>query len=224
MPTYSAYLHHQGRTHAVEIDNDFQQYHMTIGKFRFEAADLDGFELLNRDDFSPQELLAFGFNPEAVANPHATLELSQFQLSVTIPQLLINTENQTVIRVDLQLDLQLTSTEQLATVSLSIDDSHYQASSDFAEIIFDQLQQQFQGKYRLKNCYGCLYGDYSIYGQGFMSSMLCFKQHKQAYLAVADKCEYGELLPLHAGQHQEIDCCDEFESRTISVGYRGTVL
>ena len=91
------------------------------------------------------------------------------------------------------------------------------------EIILDQIQKQFKGNYHFKNCYGCLYGDYSVFGQGLMSSILCFKNQKEAYLQVDTKDEYMEL-DIHDSQQQEIFCCDAYEIRDRNVGYRGTVL
>ena len=65
-----------------------------------------------------------------------------------------------------------------------------------------------------------MYGDYSVYGQSSFGSMLCFKNQKEEYSKVRTKAEY---LKLGAPERyvQEVYCCDHYEIRKKSVGYRG---
>lgn len=98
----------------------------------------------------------------------------------------------------------------------------YSASHSDFEGLFDQIQQQFQGKYRFKNCYGCLYADYSVYGQAQMGTMGCFKLQKSNYLAVKNKDDYMQLDAVEFCI-QEIYCCEDYQIRDQNIGYRGVI-
>lgn len=220
MPTYLGIFTNKTGSYNVEVINDFDEFYMQIGAFKFSGSDLDSFELDNTNEFTEQELIDFG----VVIHRQNYNELKNYQLSLKIPQILIDMSSKKEIEVTMDVQLELKDNFEQATVSFQIDDEHYEGKHDFMELIFDEIQRQFNGKYRFKNCYGCLYADYSVYGQGLMSSVLCFKNQKEAYLQVQNKNEYMMNLELHDSQQQEIYYCDEYEIRDKSVGYRGTVL
>ena len=105
-------------------------------------------------------------------------------------------------------------------LSLSIRQFEFEGTGDFFEIAFDEIQKKFDNKYCFKNCYGCMFGDYSVYGQSSFGTMLCFVTQKEKYKQVSNKQEYMELTNDHK-QVQEIFCCDEYEIRKTGAGYRG---
>ncbi len=95
--------------------------------------------------------------------------------------------------------------------------------SGFVEVTFDQLKKQLPQGYSFKNCYGCLYGDYSIYGNSSFGTMMCFKHMKQKYTEVGNKEDYSDLCVDESDLIewvQEINYCDEFEVRGNGGAYR----
>ena len=79
-------------------------------------------------------------------------------------------------------------------------------------------------EYKFKNCYGCLYSDYSPYGVGFFGSMLCFKEQKSNYLKVSNnfsKKDFFDLMEKGCHNVPETFCCNDFNIRKRGTGYRG---
>lgn len=82
------------------------------------------------------------------------------------------------------------------------------------------------------NCFeisfGCLYSDYSPYGQGNIGSICCFVANKEKYFKVYSKYE-GEYTIWNAFdegyvQCRETDLCKEFVPRINGRGgYRGMI-
>ena len=54
------------------------------------------------------------------------------------------------------------------------------------------IGSEFSDKF--KNCYGCMYGDYSVYGQSGFGSMLCYVNQKDEYIKVRTKEDYLSKL------------------------------
>ena len=97
----------------------------------------------------------------------------------------------------------------------------FKSEGDFFESLFEGIQNQFNGRYILKNCFGCLYSDYSVYGQGALGSMICFVRQKDEYVKVKNKSEYEGNLTGDYDIVQEIFRCDKFQARRKGTGYRG---
>ncbi|WP_300675495.1 DUF6304 family protein [Soonwooa sp.] len=218
MPIYKGTFTNKTGTYPIEILNDFKNFHFQVKDFKFTGFDLDAFELENVESFTDEDLSNFD-----IVKRQDYFELTNYQLDLKIPQRLIDMDSKEEIEVDLDFHFELSEKHEEARIVFKINDNYFEAKNGFMELIFDNLQKQFDGKYRFKNCYGCLYGDYSVYGQGFMGPVLCFKNQKEAYLKVQNKDEYMDLGPQESTQ-QEIFCCDEYEIRDKSVGYRGTVI
>jgi len=82
----------------------------------------------------------------------------------------------------------------------------------------DDLKKKLPEAYKFKNCYGCMFSDYSVYGQHFYGDMYCYKNIKEDYIRAANKHEY---MSLKADRNvQETFLCDEFEIRKYGLGYR----
>lgn len=223
MPIYPGTITTKTRTHSIEVLNDFENFSFQVDQFKFIGISLDGFELQNHEKFSVQDLSIFDLHQGNYQNGEEYLELKNYVLTLKIPQTLIEVSTKKEIEISMDFQLELKENFEEAMLSFQLKGQHFEAKNGFLEIILDQLQKQFVGKYRFKNCYGCIYGDYSVYGQGFIGSMLCFKNQKEAYLNVQNKDEYMQL-DLHDDQQQEIYCCETYEMRDKIVGYRGTVL
>lgn len=224
MPIYKGTFTNKRGTRAIEMFNDFEYFNVIIDGFSFSGPDLDSLALVNPENNILSTSLYFDLEKVTVfQSDKYDLEIRNYILKLQIPQILIEVSTKKEIDVLMDIQLELKEDFQEAKVTFEIDGQHYEGKNGFMEIILDQIQKQFKGKYRFKNCYGCLYGDYSVFGQGFMSSILCFENQKQAYLQVDNKDEYMKLH-IHDSQQQELFCCDAYEIRDQNVGYRGTVL
>lgn len=203
---------------------------MQLNGVRFEGYSFDDFNVVNPSNYSSQQLARFYCNNYMTYDLDYK-ELCNCTLSVWIPIVLIHTINQKTTPTLLKMSLRLGAPTknggidyEMASFRLTIKDRIYESKGEDFEIGLDQLFEQLASSYHFKNCYGCLYSDYSPYGVGFFNSMLCFKQKKDAYLALNNnfsKADYLNLIDSKIGFIQEIDFCNEFEVRKKGTGYRG---
>lgn len=84
-----------------------------------------------------------------------------------------------------------------------------------------QLNTELPQNIKFIGCYNCKFSDYSIYGQQFWGSMLCFKNKKETYSKVDGKDEYKEIMDDFDRLVPESYYCDKFEERPKNTGYRG---
>lgn len=98
------------------------------------------------------------------------------------------------------------------------------------ETSLKQICRKIWGKYLLKNCFGCLYSDYSPLGNDNFGSMLCYQTVGNDYLQVVGKYgdEYGgkSIWEVYeqGKQRQETDLCPYFQPRIKTKGgYRGLI-
>ena len=89
------------------------------------------------------------------------------------------------------------------------------------EAVIEQLNAQLPQNIKFIGCYNCKFSDYSIYGQQFWGSMLCFKNIKEAYSIVEGKDKYMEIMDDFDRLVPESYSCEEFEERPKNSGYRG---
>lgn len=226
MAIYNGTFTNKSGTYSVEIINDFENFHVEIAQFKFLGNDLEGLALEDQSELSSAQKL---FDLEKIKVSYANgqedydYELTNFVLQLKIPQILIEMFSKKELEIVMDFHFELKEDFEEATVSFDINGQHFEGKNGLMEVVLDQIQRQFKGKYRFKNCYGCLYGDYSAFGQEFIGSVSCFKNQKEAYLKTQHKDEYMNL-EVDDSQQQEIFCCNEYEIRDRTVGYRGTVL
>ena len=70
-------------------------------------------------------------------------------------------------------------------------------------------------------CFCCAFSDYHPVGNGLFGDLACFRNKKQAYLAIRNKYELMDLWLAHIEDVQETYYCPEFERRKRGTGYRG---
>lgn len=223
---YSGTFSNKSGIFPIKMSNNFKELSFKTGDLTWIGEDFDGFRMMDSEQISDDVLNKFDFQKIKIYNPENddsfVLELINYKLAIQIPQIIIEIESKKERKILLNFELELNKSNQESTISFKIDEILFIATSDFLEGIFDKLQHQFKGRFRFKNCYGCTFGDYSVYGTGFIGPILCFKNQKQAYLNVQHKTEYMDLEPWDSKQ-QEFFCCDNYEVRIESLGYRGTV-
>jgi hypothetical protein len=138
---------------------------------------------------------------------------------------LIHTENElkSVLRMDLNLETPIpTSYQTNAIFSITIENKEFKTNKvQTFEGGLETIKSELPVDYKLKCCYGCAFADYSVYGQGFFGTMLCFKNIKEEYLKVQNKDEYMDIMDNNDRRVQETFLCNEFKERETGTGYRG---
>jgi hypothetical protein len=210
-------------TEEINIINDFKDISFKVGEFNFVGRNFDDFELDGYDNFTPEQLKRFTFKPiDIYQSDKKVNELKNFILAFTIPVTILNLKTERTIKSDLFIKLDINTVDNDTKIFLKIvyNGKEFSATSSLFEGAADQINKQIDGEFVIKNCFWCLYSDYSVYGQGLAGSMLCFLKYKDRYLEVKDKDEYMEL-PNDIPSIQEIYYCDSFEPRKPGTGYRG---
>lgn len=83
------------------------------------------------------------------------------------------------------------------------------------------LQGQLADGVHLRACITCAFSDYHPGGSGFIGSMACFRDSKDAYRTVSGKQGIFGVWGQRAGFVQEPFHCDQYERRAPNTGYRG---
>ena len=211
--SYDAIYTDSGGSFPIKIKNDFKYLSFTIRGIDFIATDFDDVEIHNIEQRKDAAIQQFTWIKNA---------LSHYSLQIQLPLNIINVGTQQLFHCESHLNITMKEEIYTARLNFELCGEHYHASSDHFESLFDQIQRQFLGKYRFKNCYGCLYADYSVFGQAQMGTMGCFKMQKCQYLAVKNKDDYMRLDDVEFCL-QEIYCCEDYNIRDRNVGYRGTI-
>lgn len=204
---------------AIEIDG-----------VEFYGSEFDDLSVDDKSKYTAEQLARFTFLRTSIYQTDRFVEtLCNCSIEIVMPQVIIDALNNTEFHSDLTIinSLGAPRAEQNrgieheeVTLSLTIAGTIYTGTGTDFECAFDSIWKQIKDQYHFKNCYGCMYGDYSVYGQSTFGSMLCFMNQKEAYSKVTNKQEYMQLGP--PDKHvQETYCCDQYEIRRKGAGYRG---
>lgn len=218
--SYVAKLYLQQASYDTIIYNDSDELSFEIEDFEFSGFSFDDFELKNFERYSEEDLTLFTLNP-------SSHELCDCRFEIVIPIDLIQKNTEKMEQAGLKMTLVLGKSNQRGGIDkvdlslhLTVGNQIFRGNGGYFEDAFNQILAEINDEYRMRNCFGCQFSDYSVYGQGLFGSMLCFRNQKENYSAVKSKEEYMQLA-LHTEVVQEIYCCAEFESRKENVGYRG---
>lgn len=157
---------------------------------------------------------------------HFIGERDEVLVRATVPQVLRHSGSLKTQNIVLNLDYFYNRQSEHIALHFQLNGTSHFAQADDVELAFMKLDKQLNGQYIWQNCYGCQFGDYSVYGNGTWGTMLCFWQHRAAYLAVAQhfrKSDYVDLLAQLPENHfvAETACCTHFCARHKGWGYRG---
>lgn len=224
--TYNALYTDKKDSQSIVIQNNSKVLSFQLGDFKFEGTSFDDFELLNAEKYSLKELDRFTFNKIASGNGFS-YEICNYDLTIYIPTELIDTST----GQNISTELKVLSSCGLAsknggldrydlTLELTVDKTKYTGKGDLFEIASNNLIHSSGSQVKFKNCFGCNFSDYSVYGQGVYGTMLCFKNQKEEYLKVKTKDQYMKL-EREDRLVQETFCCEEFKMRNNNIGYRG---
>ena len=218
----------------TEIKNRFDEetqlpLYLSLNGILFQGSSFDDFELINTGNYTTEKLNRFTLNKVKIwKSEEFVLELCNCELNFAIPTLLINNQENTTTNTSLKINLKLGKPAsnggidfENATFEIEIEESKFISEGDVFEDAMIELQNQFADKYHFKNCFGCLYSDYSPYGNGFFGGMICLRNYKEEYLKTNSKSELLNLMEKEIIIVQETYCCPEFEKRLKNTGYRG---
>lgn len=216
----------------IVIHNDFEKFSAKIAEVEFEGSEFDALAIINKQSYSIQQLERFTLSQTQILGTDDFVEeICNCTFNVIVPQLIISLRTQEEFVVDMHIEYSLGGERPIYMggglefekiyLSFQIFDELFKSEGDYFESLFEDIQSQFNSRYILKNCFGCLYSDYSVYGQGALGSMLCFVRQKEKYLKVKTKFEYMENLTNDYDMVQEIFLCDKFQTRRKGTGYRG---
>lgn len=216
----------------IVITNDFEIVSCEIDGVKFAGREFSDFVLIDEANYTEEQLKRFSFY--TWQSPTTGLiegSLSNCSFTLIIPQIVIDKTKGIELCIDLHIDYLLGKQrpkpgggldEESVKLSMTIDGQNFGGTEGFLEIerAFDQIKEEFDNQYHFKNCYGCMFGDYSVYGQSGFGTMLCFVHQKEAYSQTRGKTDYLGLTDEY-DIVQEIYCCDNYEIRKAGVGYRG---
>lgn len=216
----------------IIIRNDFKKFSLKIGEVEFEGAEFNALEIVNKQLYSVQQLERFTLSRTPIYGTDKFVEeVCSCTFNIKIPQLIIGSETKEKFVVNMNIEyvlgderpINLGSGLEFEKIYLSfqIIGELFKSEGDFFEFLFEDIQSQFNGRYILNNCFGCLYSDYSIYGQGALGSMMCFVRQKDEYIKVKNKSEYEANLTEDYDIVQEVFLCNKFQIRRKGTGYRG---
>lgn len=203
------------KTGTVEtyITNDGDRLVLDIDGTRFTGSAFDDFEIEDRTTV-PSRFSLNSFH-----------SLVDCQLITKIPIILLFNGKDFPATLHVSLEFYRSAPTAYgvnSTFSISVDGNTYTSTKiqDFESGLL-AMQRQFPAAYTFKNCFGCAFSDYSVYGQGYFGSMLCFRNIKKEYLAVSSKDTYMDVMDNCDQIVQETYWCDQFEVRRTGTGYRG---
>ncbi|NJO92758.1 MAG: hypothetical protein HC831_30165 [Chloroflexia bacterium] len=218
----------------TKIENRFDEetsysLSLTINGVQFRGSSFDDFELVHPENYSEESLNRFTFNKVKIWNSDKyVFELCNCELHFQIPVKIIDIKNNTEIDTEIFIELSLGNPAknggidfENAKFNITLNNENYISEGDVFEDALVELQNQFKGKYHFKNCFGCLYSDYSPYGNGFFGDLLCFRNCKSEYLRANSKSLLIDLIENQGVAVQETWCCKEFKERKMNTGYRG---
>jgi len=226
---YSGTYTDNSGTTAVIVENDFKNLYTEIDGVKFSGSEFSDLSVDDKSKYTEQQLQRFTWSKTPVYNSETVREeLCNCTFEILISQLIIDKTTDTEFYSDLKIGYILGNAEpdggieeEKISISLTIEGKLYTGTGDLTETALDDIYSQFGGKYYFKNCYGCMYGDYSVYGQSGFGTMLCFAAQKEKYKKVTNKQEYMDLETNETTTVQEIYCCNQYEVRRAGAGYRG---
>lgn len=226
---YNGWYKDNTGTCGIRVENDFSTLTTVIDGVVFTGSEFDDLRVDDKTKYPAGQLARFTFLKTPVYQTDRFVEtLCNCSIEIFMPQVIIDKLNTTEFYTDLTITNLLGSPrsepgkgieQERVSLSLVIAGTRYTGTSGDFEGAFDGIFKQIKDRYHFKNCYGCMYGDYSVYGQSTFGSMLCFRNQKEAYTKVTTKQEYLKLGAPH-GYVQETYCCNQFETRKELVGYR----
>lgn len=249
MQIWKGYFRNEHYDKAVEIwnaDDECSLYPLmfTIDGIQFIGSDLSDFHLAEPElyEVAREKFKLFKFGQKN----NYVFDLQEYTLAIEIPIQVIRNTDACLLEGILHIQYKSSShdtgkrqskyvcddsvvyRDDIAVVyfALQIDKRFYEITTDtsYFDINMQELCHLLKPDYRLKCCYTCQWSDYSPYGSDDFGTMLCYRQHKTAYLKVNCKDEWFQHCErLNCICKQETAICEDYCERVQCAGYRGFV-
>lgn len=112
------------------------------------------------------------------------------QFLYCVPQQLIDKQQQ-IYDIELNIEHRLGKPtkngnldDETIIIKFDFNNQHDVAQDCWYEDVLLNLQQKLRQGFYLYNCFGCLYSDYSIFGQSAFVTLMCFYSQKDDYFKV----------------------------------------
>lgn len=199
------------------IHNDGRILSMVVRGVEFRGTDFDS--LMPADGTDPSLLPQFRIHQGCLCS-------CAIQTSIPIPIASGQGIQSGVVSLHLELgeptSRGLLDAETLM-LTLSIGDEVVRSGGEsgwFEDELLDIQKQMPNGKF-IKCCFNCAFSDYSPYGHGLFGALACFRENRNAYLAVKAKDDLFRIWNSMTEFVQETYLCPEFQRRVPGTGYRG---
>lgn len=224
--TYQGIFSDKHGTRDIVVSNDFDVFSLEIDGVRFEGDSLDDLQIINKKNYTAEQLERLTLINDTILD---------YTIFVNVPQMIINNADGAQLSTLMEIEWELVGlTENGKNIEyrqlklrLIIGEELFEGTcKDYFDYALDQIIEQFNGRYSFKNCYGCLYSDYSPYGQNTFGGMYCFVRQKEDYLTIdipagSYKYNYMAHLTNDYSITQETYCCNHFKQRIKGTGHRG---
>lgn len=217
MQVYPAKYIDKNGEYKTTIRNDGKILQMNVRAVEFYGNSFDDFE--SKEKLTEDKMKLFSFDKFNC--------LCDCTIKCEIPIQIIS--SQFVIEANLLMKLVLGKANQKGwmdkeNLSLKLkygEEFQSKGKSGWFEDELLDIEKQLPDEHKLKNCFGCAFSDYSVYGHGFFGDMLCFRNIKDEYKKVFDKQAFMKIMDKAERTVQETYLCPEFEVRKAGTGYRG---
>lgn len=206
---------YQDQNGAIEgsLNYDGELLHLQLSGVNFSSKFMDG--------FSPE---IKEVNPRFQLDAHN--DLTNFTLQFNLPMRFLVIDKVEFLNLACELSVQKDEdnySRPFLRCKIQVNDIEINMpTAGTIESAIEQLNAQLPQNIKFIGCYNCRFSDYSIYGQQFWGSMLCFKNIKVTYSQVTGKDEYMEIMDNFDRPVPESHYCSEFEERPKThTGYRG---
>lgn len=213
---YNGYYQYKEQKRKIELINDFQSLSVCIDDMFFIGEEFSNLEIIGKEGIDNNLITLDSFNC-----------LCDCSFHFNIPLIVINkkgVDHLVTLCIVYELGKELPNCaldKEFMHLQVEINGALYFVNGSWFEEAFEILEGQFSGEYYLKNCFGCMFGDYSVYGNSSFGTLYCFRNAKTEYLDCKSKEDYIKLWDSRQPiRMQEIDLCDQFEVRDNNVGYR----
>lgn len=213
--TYKGQYKDDKREIKIEISNDGYELSFFIDGLKFVSTDLEEWILQNPDKYSEAELQEFTFSTHIIKSGFSLVTeyiLKDCSISFCIPQQVFDSE----IVQELSINLEVKQTTTGTSLHLKLSDSPTIIEDKIPnfELGLKRICDKMGKRYTLFNCFTCKYSSYSIYGNGFWGSLLCYRNLKEKFLSAKNKEDYSHVQSQGFENVQETNYCNQFQRPT----------
>ncbi|MCB9305263.1 MAG: hypothetical protein H6565_01570 [Lewinellaceae bacterium] len=205
------------------IVNNFQNFFINIEGVEFIGGGgmIESFRLIDKEKYSESDIKRFSLFEgrwESSKTGELYYELYNYSLKIFIPILILEVETGRLLEPDLEITTKVGNRAGEPEMDFQLElflktgDETFSGKDETFELAANKILDQFSGRYKFRNCFGCNFSDYSVYGNNALGNLLCLVGKRKEYMKVKTLEQYHDLS-YDAPMVQEIDICSKFEYR-----------